>query len=345
MRGIASEVTVSAQVAHDVVDLARRAPSVHNTQPWAWRWDGAALELYADPGRGLAVTDPDGRNLVISCGAALHHARTALHAFGRGVHVERFPEGPDSDLLARLTIDPTEEPLGPGLRSVRSTAPRETASPAAAVDAILRRSTDRRRFTSWPVPAGRLLELAAVAAIEGATATALLDLGERLRVELLVGRALDRQSGDRALAAEQDTWVDHGPVDGVPAGVLPRPGDPTAGPRNRFTGPRDDAGQLVRHRDGLIVLSSPTDDPPGWLHAGEGLSALWLTATLGGLAVVPLSSVVEVEETRTRLRYDVLEGRTQPLLLLRVGWSAIGRDGLPRTPRRPVEELLQDRSA
>ncbi|GAA1883516.1 Acg family FMN-binding oxidoreductase [Lapillicoccus jejuensis] len=343
MPGTSSAVRVTSQLAHDVVDLARRAPSVHNTQPWTWRWDGRALELYADPSRALPLTDPEGRNLVLSCGAALHHARTALHALGRGVSVERFPEGPDAGPLARLELHP--EPDGPALRSVRGTTPRETVSPAAAVDAILRRSTDRRRFTSWPVPAGRLLELASVAAIEGATATALLDVTERLRVELLVGRALDRQSGDRALALEQDAWVDHGPVDGVPAGAIPGPGDPTAGPRHRFSPSGDDGGQLVRHRDGLVVLSSPTDDPAGWLRAGEGLSALWLSATVGGLAVVPLSSVVEVEETRDRLRYDVLDGRTHPLVLLRVGWSAIGRDGLVRTPRRPVDEVLEDRSA
>ncbi|MEU4749761.1 nitroreductase, partial [Micromonospora tulbaghiae] len=46
------------------------APSVFNTQPWRWRVTTDALELRADPDRQLAHTDPDGRLLMLSCGAA-----------------------------------------------------------------------------------------------------------------------------------------------------------------------------------------------------------------------------------------------------------------------------------
>ncbi|MEU2092025.1 hypothetical protein [Nocardia beijingensis] len=58
--------------------LAARAPSVHNTQPWRWVFDGRCLHLYTDADRLLPSTDPHGRQLVISCGAVLHHARTAF---------------------------------------------------------------------------------------------------------------------------------------------------------------------------------------------------------------------------------------------------------------------------
>src|SRR5436305_2280585 len=67
---------------------AGSAPSVHNTQPWRWRTRSAALELWADRGRQLRVSDPDGRMLTLSCGAALHHAVVALAVQGlRGVVV------------------------------------------------------------------------------------------------------------------------------------------------------------------------------------------------------------------------------------------------------------------
>jgi hypothetical protein len=64
----------------EAVEHALRAPSVHNTQPWRWRIDTAdgVVELYADRGRRLSATDPDGRDLLISCGAALDHLVVAL---------------------------------------------------------------------------------------------------------------------------------------------------------------------------------------------------------------------------------------------------------------------------
>ncbi len=47
------------------------APSNHNTQPWLFRVRGSSVELYADRARALRVTDPDDRQLLISCGCAL----------------------------------------------------------------------------------------------------------------------------------------------------------------------------------------------------------------------------------------------------------------------------------
>ncbi len=75
-----------------IVELSTRAPSVHNTQPWRWHGSATGLELYADRTRQLAAADPDGRNLVISCGTALHHAQVAADALGWAVRVRRLPD-------------------------------------------------------------------------------------------------------------------------------------------------------------------------------------------------------------------------------------------------------------
>ena len=89
-----------------IVECATRAPSVHNTQPWRWRAGPDRLELLADPDRRLAETDPDGRNLVISCGAALHHAQVVAGALGWAPEVTRHPDPTQPDLLARLDLSP-----------------------------------------------------------------------------------------------------------------------------------------------------------------------------------------------------------------------------------------------
>ena len=59
---------------------------------------------------------------------------------------------------------------------------------------------------------------------------------------------------------------------------------------------------------------------------------MWLAATLDGLSMVPLSQVVEVPETRDALQLEVLGGLARPLIMVRVGWQAISRSQLPRTP-------------
>ena len=54
----------SAVTTRWIVELACRAPSVHNTQPWAWRVSSDRIDLYADWSRRLPASDPDGRNLL-----------------------------------------------------------------------------------------------------------------------------------------------------------------------------------------------------------------------------------------------------------------------------------------
>lgn len=300
-----------------LVALACQAPSVHNTQPWRWRIDGTVVELYADPSRQLTESDPTGRNLLISCGAALHHLRVAAAAHGYDVAVERLPDARRPALLARITLSPGEP----------STSADEDLS------AIEARVTDRRRFTSWPVPASHLHELAAVGSREGAVVVPLLHVAERHRTELLFARARDIQASHRGARAEQRAWVDHGSADGVPSEALPE----GAAGRFRTSG---DPGPTLEGSDGVLVLASEADGPLDHLRAGEALSAMWLRATTDQLSVVPLTQVLEPPETRNALRHEVLDGALHPHLVVRIGWQEIARSTLPRTPRRPLDEVL-----
>jgi len=68
-----------------IVQEANLAPSVHNTQPTRWRADGDGAVLSLDPGRLLAVGDPEGRDARLSMGAALYGTRIAAARLGQGV--------------------------------------------------------------------------------------------------------------------------------------------------------------------------------------------------------------------------------------------------------------------
>ena len=100
-----------------VLALTSRAPSVHNTQPWRWLVGGQSLHLYSDADRQLPNIDPDGRDLILSCGAALHHCVVGFAAVGWRAKVNRFPNPADPSHLAaielsRSTADPVDIALG-----------------------------------------------------------------------------------------------------------------------------------------------------------------------------------------------------------------------------------------
>src|SRR5262245_36637254 len=99
------------------------APSVFNTQPWRWRIGGDVAELRADRSRQVHSIDPDGRLLVLSCGIALHYARTALDTFGADVEVTYLPE---PDVLATIRLIAEDTPVGRSGRLFRAMAARRS---------------------------------------------------------------------------------------------------------------------------------------------------------------------------------------------------------------------------
>ena len=97
-----AEALAGEQIAAFVVGAAVWAPSLHNTQPWLFGTDGQELSLYADGGRQLMAADPAGRQMLISCGAALFTARLAVWSAGRIPQTQILPDPADPLLVARL---------------------------------------------------------------------------------------------------------------------------------------------------------------------------------------------------------------------------------------------------
>jgi nitroreductase len=122
------------------LDIAARAPSVQNSQPWRWRVSRDGLHLYADWSRQLGDADSDRRDVLLSCGAVLDHCIVALAAMGWYPQVRRFPDTDDASHLALLEL--VDQPAS------------EVSIKLAA--AIPRRRADRRRYSAWSIPAGTL---------------------------------------------------------------------------------------------------------------------------------------------------------------------------------------------
>jgi hypothetical protein len=127
------------------------APSGHNAQPWLFRIRKGSVELHADRTRGLAVADPDDRELTLGCGCALYHLRIAIRRFGHRPETIAFPEPDDPDMLARVrpgvAVAPAEEDI-------------------ALFRAIPRRRTNRKAFEPRPVEEATLAALSAALCAE-----------------------------------------------------------------------------------------------------------------------------------------------------------------------------------
>ena len=308
---------------------ATYAPSVHNTQPWRLHAQAQGLRLHRDPARQLRVLDPTGRQLVISCGCALLNARAALAAEQVGVRVTRFPDGPGSDLLATVVLDPN--------------APVETG--LAALDAVIEsRQTNRRRFSDEPVPDEVIDVLEAAARAEEAELVVIRDEDQRMSVATLSQHADAVENLNPAYRAELRAWTTDDPQrrDGVPGIAVPHVDgtDEDEVPIRDFDthgkGGLPSATRSSRNQC-LILLCTNGDAAPDWLRAGEALERVLLEITRLGYAASLLTQVTEVPSARANLRHE-LGLRSYPHVLLRVGRA-------PQTPasrRRRLVEVLVD---
>lgn len=99
--------------------------------------------------------------------------------------------------------------------------------------------------------------------------------------------------------------------------------------------------EVDRDRSVIVALSTFGDSRREALGCGEALSAVLLQATLADLATCTLTHLTELPESRDIIR-RLTGGRTDPQLLIRVG-QVPDSGAAPRTPRRPLAEVLQTR--
>jgi nitroreductase len=320
-----------SQTEHDALEAAVRdavrAPSVFNTQPWVWRIDGDALELRADRSRQLRVADAHGYRLLMSCGAALHHARVSLAAAGWSVEVQRLRPTTGEDMLVRMCLFDRRAP-----------------DPAAIAlrDAIARRRTDRRPFADDPVPAAAVKALTAAAEAAGVRLHQ-VRLSQMPMLAIAAATAGAAEMADPDYRVELLRWTNRPEWsnDGVPPATAVRK-VPRRVPIREFALRQDEAIPVKAGGDrGAVYLILHGDDlgPLAWLRAGEALSATLLTAVTLGLASAPITDVLEVEHPRDLVR-GLLGSHGEPYVVIRCGYPT-QPDSVPDVPRRSVDEVVE----
>jgi nitroreductase len=305
--------------------MAVRAPSVHNTQPWLWRVGENSVHLYSNPSLQLPSTDPDSRDLMISCGIALNHCVVAFAALGWLTKAHHFPNPADSSHLAALELEPYPA----------------TEVDVALAAAIPQRRTDRRDYSSRPVSVADISLMGARAARAGVM---LRKVESLTSLSELVAEAAYRHADSYEYLAELSMWSGrYASQAGVPARSAPRLDPTTVIPRRAFAGPAltESPATAPIHDDAVVLaLGTRDDDDVARLRAGEATSAVLLTATALGLASCPITEPLEISEIRDEVRADVFGTSGHPQMLLRIGWAPTEAEALPATPRRPLSDVV-----
>jgi len=321
----APEAPVLAEHAQFLIDTAARAPSVHNSQPWRFRVGPSAIELCCDRQRMLR-TDLLGREMLISCGAALFGLRLGIRSLGYLPEVRLLPDPARPRLMARV--------------GVGASAPM-TGEERRMLDAVPHRHTHRGPFEPGPLPDGLLAGLQHDALAEGAT-LALVE-GDMAYQQLadLVAAAAGKLDLDPRARDETRRWTrtaDSPARDGVPSQAFAAG---TGHPPGRLPQRDFDLGRRLallpaggESPAATAVLLTRGESWYEWLRAGQALHRLLLHAASERVFASLYTQPLENSLTRALIQHR-LALPEHPQVILQFGRA---RTTYP-TARRPAGEL------
>jgi hypothetical protein len=315
-----------------VLNYAVLAPSSHNTQPWLFKIRNEAIDLYADRSRSLPIADPQGRELIISCGTALFNLRIALRHFGYQGRLKTFPDPNNPDWLAHIQ-------LGNSIQ--------ESADEHLLFQSIPKRHTNRQNYEDWDIPESFFQWLQSDVEQEGAWLSVVKGDIARQAVANLVVRGDHLQMANPNFRRELADWIHpshHQSHDGIPgyAQGIDEHFD-FATPIFALVLRTFDLGDSIAERSRKLIAQSPAivmlgtndDTPTDWLAAGQALERILLRGQTIGLSASFLNQPIQISSLRLELS-KLPNELGYPQILLRLGF---GKEVKP-TPRRSIDEIL-----
>jgi hypothetical protein len=273
------------EVSRFVAEAAAHAPSVYNTSPWWFSTTETAVCLHADTERGLPITDPSGREMTLSCGAAVFTARLAFRNLGLVPKVSVLPDPDSPNLIAKLICEERKQPSDYERR---------------LFDEIAVRTTHRGGFSSDRLPGGLISTLGLEAARENAKLQVMPDDEHRAALLSVMATAEAAFRLDRARAQEEAAWY--------PPGASPAR-DPGWGARPIEPGTTQGSPGVV------TVLTTATDERVNWISAGQALQRVLLIAASRGVSVALNAQPLEYSQLRDFISSQLLDGDSPQMVL------------------------------
>lgn len=302
-----------------LIRYALLAPSTRNTQPWRFRVTEDSVELHLDLSRWQRIADADQREMFISLGCALENLLIAATHFGFRTAADYLSGVDDDTPVVRVRID---------ARGVAATAP------DPRFEAILLRRTNHGVYDGTPVPRDELDLLCESCTEPGLKLHWITDDAARGAVDALVMRA------DAVLLSSPEYRHELAGIIGTGAfgtpwllATLGRFAVSHLMPTSSFS--KADHKALMSS-PALGVICAPASTRQAQVRVGQVLERLYLAATLRGLALQPVSQILQLGETGDELARLVGHAGV-PLQPFRLGHASGPRT---HTPRRTVDEVL-----
>jgi hypothetical protein len=293
------------EIAHYLVDAAVWAPSVYDTQPWWFGTRGSTVTVHADAERKLEVADPDGREMFISCGAALCTLCLAVRNLDRVPEVRLLPDPRRPGLIADVAVG-EERPA--------------TAEERQMYAQVRRQHTHSGGFRPGGLPIGLLQSLRTHAYREQVLLRIVADPRARIALAALTEAAEQVQRQNPAYVAEAARWT---------SATARKPEEPR--PRESAHLDADFAGcdyargqgwgHTAEQRDAtgvVAMLLTEGDTSHDWLCVGQALQRLLLCAGTHEVSAAFHSQALEVTELREFIRTHFCDG-AYPQMIIRLG--------------------------
>lgn len=278
-----------------ILEAGNTAPSGENCQPWRFVVDGMRVDLFMLPERDQSVYNWGQRSSYIACGAVLENMALAATAEGLRADIAHFPNAQDQNHIATVMFNADE-----------------TVTPDPLAGSISKRVTNRKSYSREPLGADAEHTFKEAANEPGITFTLVEDrdaieklarVGSTNEEIMLANRTLHDFFFDHVnwtLAEEKEKKV------GFFIKTLELPPPAVAMFRlfrswpimrvfkalgfPRIVAKQNASTNAATSAIGAFFLEGI--QPLDFVNAGRAIERVWLTATMHGLSVQPLTGVL-----------------------------------------------------
>ncbi|MGW8321940.1 MAG: Acg family FMN-binding oxidoreductase [Thermodesulfobacteriota bacterium] len=330
-----SPVTGLDPALGSILHYASLAPSGHNTQPWYVRViDDRKIIIGADPERRLPAVDPNNREAMLSLGAFVENLSLAAGDMGYEAHIEVKASNPFEQEILDVTLQkakPVPYPLERmTLRMTAKHGYRSVDLEKDDVDALADPLGGRLFYFPPGSEHARCIQEGTVEAFRVQTDR------DEAQQELVKWLRLSHKAAEKHRDGLTTEGMEIRGLKGWYVRNLTSPEDfMKASMRKRSV---EETARLVGQGGGWFVMTSTGESVADLIEVGRGFERMALLARERGVAVHPMTQILEEEIGRREIASSHDAGML-PQFVLRVGYLDKYPD--PVSPRRPVSWFLK----